>query len=728
MSLLRNSLIESTNERGDQKTERVLDIDVGTDTVFVIRIDRRKALPEEFKLSQIEAGIAARTIQILTVDPFAHLLIPEDKIDKSHRERRDAAWAKIRAIIEAPNRQAFYRDSRGKLVRAAAKTNGCSRKDIYRYMSRYWQAGITPNGLLPRYEPCGRCRTGREFSKKLGRRRNLTKLKGAPAGINITPQVAEKLQKGYRIFHLKTSEDGGLSKTKAHHETLKKFFKKGYEKDKRTGLLVPVLPPDEELPSFDQFLYWGPKDSDFKQNLIRRQGERRFNLRSRAVLGDSTTMGYGPGSLCQVDATRGDDWLVSALNPSGRIGCPTVILVVDTFSHMITGYYVGLDHDSFFAEGLALENAFANKVEHCKKLGILIEHDEWPCYGLFEGLLADRGPLRGHSASNLVQSLGIRIATTSPFRADCKGIVERTFRSINDLLIHGLPGAVRKPKERGEKDPRLEAGLTVREFETLLVHAILYQNQRRIEGYRLQRDMIADGIEPRPLDIWAWGVKNRSGHLRAADPAIVRSNLLPWDKATVTHRGIKYRNVFYGCERAMREGWFEQARASRSWQVDVAYDPRLVDSIYLRVPGVQPLECCDLLPADQRFKGLCWADIEEFHLSEKKARDDARTDDRRALTQFQAPVTAVVSTAVERAAAANKGLTKVAQFANVRENRSAERRLLVAEETIGDAAHVSKTEAADGASSGESPESYMPPSSPLDMLRKQREANWNAHE
>lgn len=155
---------------------------------------------------------------------------------------------------------------------------------------------------------------------------------------------------------------------------------------------------------------------------------------------------------------------------------------------------MGLDDDSFFAAGLALENAFTDKVEHCKKLGISIEPDDWPCCGLFEGILADRGPLRGHSASNLVQSLGIRIATTSPFRADCKGIVERTFRSLNDLLIHRLPGAVRKPKERGEKDPRLEAGLTVKEFEILLVHAILYQNQRRIEGYRLQRDMIADGV------------------------------------------------------------------------------------------------------------------------------------------------------------------------------------------------------------------------------------------
>lgn len=142
MSLLRNSLIESTDEHGNQKVERVLDIDPGSDSMFVIRIDRANALPEERRLSQVEADVASRTIQILTIDPFAHLLIPEDKIDVAHRERRDAAWAKIRPIIEEPNRQAFYPDSRGKLVRAAAEANRCSKKDIYKYLSRYWQAGM----------------------------------------------------------------------------------------------------------------------------------------------------------------------------------------------------------------------------------------------------------------------------------------------------------------------------------------------------------------------------------------------------------------------------------------------------------------------------------------------------------------------------------------------------------------------------------------------------------
>jgi hypothetical protein len=228
-----------------------------------------------------------------------------------------------------------------------------------------------------------------------------------------------------------------------------------------------------------------------------------------------------------------------------------------------------LEDASFFTAGLALENTTVDKVAYCAQFGIEISADEWPSTGLPESILADRGELEGHGASNIVNSLGIRVSNTSPYRADLKAIVERTFRSMNDLFIHSLPGAVRKPKERGERDPRLDAVLTLREFRTLLIHSILLQNRHRVESYRLHPDMIADHVEPRPVHLWARGIVNRTGHLRQADPDIVRANLLPSAKASVTGSGIEYRGLHYVSERAAREGWFTKARSSRSWQIDI---------------------------------------------------------------------------------------------------------------------------------------------------------------
>ena len=103
MSLLLNSLLESTTPDGTQEVVRVIHIDRPTDSIRVIRIDRTDALPEARRLSEIEAGFADNRIRVLTVDPFAYLQMPEDTIPAKHRRRCDTAWAIIESIVTAPD-------------------------------------------------------------------------------------------------------------------------------------------------------------------------------------------------------------------------------------------------------------------------------------------------------------------------------------------------------------------------------------------------------------------------------------------------------------------------------------------------------------------------------------------------------------------------------------------------------------------------------------------------
>lgn len=731
MLLQVNLLLEWTFEV-TQEVVRILRIGQREDRVTVIRIDKSDALPENRLLSDIQADLLANKCRILTADPFADLLQPDESLREKHRVRRDRAWSLIEEIVNAPNDEAFIRETRGQLVRDAIAKHGGSRKHVYRYLRRYWQAGMTRNGLLPLFAKCGGRGKTRKFGPaKRGRPRTLTKLKGAAPGINIGPAEADQLVKGYRMFYEKTPENGGLTKREAYERTLGKFFHNGY--NLRGGVMVPVLPPAHELPSYNQFVYWTSKISDARNTLIRRQGDRKFNLRSRPVLGDSTLMAFGPGSIFQIDTTVGDAWIVSELNRSRRLGRPNIVLVVCAFSHLIAGVHVGLDSPSFLTAGLALENAAFDKISFCKQFGIEITADEWPSFGLPEAILADRGELEGYSASNLVQSLGIRVANTSPYRADMKGTVERTFRSMNDLLIHKLPGAVRKPKERGERDPRLDAALTFREFQSLLIHAILQHNSRRIESYRLQADMIADGLEPRPVDLWNWGIRNRSGYLRSVDPSILRANLLPREKGTVTPRGIKFRGLFYSSERAMREGWYERARTNRSWRVDLAFDPRSVQKTFLRTEDNRSNEECLLVEADQRFLGCSWADVEDFFVSQKEAQEATRTNDFASRTELHEYRGDIVRGAIQKAAAANESLPKSARLSHVKENRAVERRMIAGPvanfasdpgPAVLDETAPQKHLSANGNAEAE----YVPPASPLDMLRRQREKAWAQNE
>ena len=124
--------------------------------------------------------------------------------------------------------------------------------------------------------------------------------------------------------------------------------------------------------------------------------------------------------------------------------------------------------------------------------------------------------------------------------------------------------------------------------------------------------MVADGVEARPIDLWAWGIRNRSGHLFKRDPEFVKLNLLPGDQATVTERGIRYRNLYYTNERAVAENWFATARQKGSWRVGIAYDPRDTSAIYLRLREPRVTEYCRLMEASSQFQGCSWEDINNF--------------------------------------------------------------------------------------------------------------------
>src|SRR5207249_2379993 len=147
---------------------------------------------------------------------------------------------------------------------------------------------------------------------------------------------------------------------------------------------------------------------------------------------------------------------VSSLDRKRIVGRPTLYLCIDVFSRLIVGFAALIQPPSYMAAALALENAATDKQRFCASLGIPISPDDWPCQHLPECLIADRGELEGPMADNIVNSLHVRVSNTAPYRADWKAIVERSFRTVNDQVLHWMPGAVDKNYERGQRDYRLD--------------------------------------------------------------------------------------------------------------------------------------------------------------------------------------------------------------------------------------------------------------------------------
>ena len=135
--------------------------------------------------------------------------------------------------------------------------------------------------------------------------------------------------------------------------------------------------------------------------------------------------------------------------------------------------------------------------------------------------------------------------------------------------------------------------------------------------YPIDRDMMVDGVEPIPIDLWNWGIANRTGHLREKSPDAIKLSLLPRDKASVTAQGIQFKGMFYSCELAIQEQWFVRARKSGRWSITASYDPRKPEVIYLHQGGGK-LEPCQLLPKDERFSNLPIEEILEYQEIQKQ--------------------------------------------------------------------------------------------------------------
>lgn len=513
--------------------------------------------------------------------------------------------------------------------------------------------------------------------------------------------MREAFRKGIRRFY-----DSGKVKSlrDAYQRTLEQYFHQGYTL--QDGVRVPVLPPVETLPTYWQFEYWYYKDRDLTRSLTKRKGKARFNREDRPLLGESTSMAFGPGSVYQIDATVGDIYLVSELNPQQIVGRPVIYFVIDVFSRMVVGLSVTLEGPSWLGAMLALENATTDKVTFCERYGVTLSEDEWPCHHLPQMLVADRGELEGYNGDQIANALNIVVSTTAPYRADMKGIVEQAFRLANLRVMNTLPGTVEE-REYGAPDYRQEASLTLSQLTALLIRGALYHNQHHyITDYPFDRAMLRDDVTPQPLDLWYWGIQNRTGHLRQLPPDTIRLSLLPQAEASVTRQGIRFRKLYYTCPTAVEAGWFVKAGQTGRWHVRVSYDPRQVDRLYLWHDGDRQVEACVLVDNAnmQVFRGLDWDTVETHDSYQKLKRKTAFHRQRKGRAVLNAHKDAVVREAEPETDTKKK-------VRNITDNRRKERQRHRQENAwdLTDGVAQGKAADVDGG--------YIPPAQYLDLLR-----------
>lgn len=655
-----NQLIAFAEE---DRIERVLWVATGRPGYFLIDIASKRALPLFRSHAELEDLADTGQLRLNAEDPFPPP-IAEDAIAPRHRALRDKNWARLAPLL-AQQPAILDPERRGRTVASLSKDRGESHVGLYRLLRRYWQRGMTRNALLPDYSKCGgRGKDKADSGKPRGRRPKNPELAPANAG----PETRRLFRTAITQFY---ASQPAFDLTECYHLMLREYF---------TDSVISPENGRQELvirtgaPSLRQFRYWYSKDNDIFA-VARRRKPRRYATDMRGLLGTSTGEASGPGARYQIDATLADVYLVSRYDKRRIVGRPVVYIVIDVFSHMITGIHAGFEGPSWVGAMQALGNAVLDKVDYCRRFGIEIGPEGWPSVGMPERLLGDRGELAGSMVETLIHNFGVQVENAAPFRADWKGLVEQQFNMLPARFKAYTPGYVQEDyQQRGGNDYRLDAKLDIDQFTRVLIAYVLWHNNSHaLEEYPLTPEMINDGVHPIPADIWDWGIARRSGRLRTYPAELVRLSLLPSDEASVTTNGIRFYGCFYSCPLAMQEHWFDRARQHGSWKARISYDPRRMDDIWLHgQPGQPRFIACSLTDRSRDHQEKSLWEIDQL-------RQDARAlfaAGRKRQTQGRVTLIDQIQSVVREAEAMapdTSGIPRSRRTAAIRSNRREER-------------------------------------------------------
>jgi putative transposase len=217
------------------------------------------------------------------------------------------------------------------------------------------------------------------------------------------------------------------------------------------------------------------------------------------------------------------------------IGRPYITVVLDRFSRMVMGFLIHLTAPNTESVLRVIERAIRPKQGWLERFPSVTS--PWRARGLPLRIVPDNAA--EFHADDLIQAfndLGIEILYPRSRGPQMKGAVERFFRTLNDALIHRLPGTTfSNTKQRGDYPSEERACITLPELESCVMKWIVdVYHQRSHRGLGKKT----------PVQVWEAGESERSLCL-PADLDGLESVLASRKLAPVHHYGIETDGVTY---------------------------------------------------------------------------------------------------------------------------------------------------------------------------------------
>lgn len=292
----------------------------------------------------------------------------------------------------------------------------------------------------------------------------------------------------------------------------------------------------DSYPSFYQYRYFYRKHKKLETYYISRHGLKDYQKNHRPLTGNGI-QDFAPAvGVGMADSTICDIYLID--DAQNLVGRPILTACVDAYSGLCMGYSLSWEGGVYSINNL-LQNIIADKTEHCRKFGIEIEKGSWNTDKLPGKIVTDMGSEYKSANFEQIAELGVTVVNLPAYRPELKGAIEKFFDVIQNLFKPQLKGkGVIEPdfRQRGSHDYRKDACLTMRDFEKIILHCIIYCNTRRVlDKFPYTEDMLQKDIKPYSMNIFDYAKSQPGANLIKTTPQKLALTMLPRTESILIH-------------------------------------------------------------------------------------------------------------------------------------------------------------------------------------------------
>lgn len=216
------------------------------------------------------------------------------------------------------------------------------------------------------------------------------------------------------------------------------------------------------------------------------------------------------------------------------VGRPTLTVIIDHFSRMPLGFYLGFEPPSSVAVMRAMRHAIMPK-SYVKEDYPDFEN-EWPAYGIFWVLVCDNGTeFHDHQLKRMANELNVELFYCPKQHPYYKGVVERFLGSLNKSVCHSVTGTTRSNiSQRGNYDSVVEASITLEELRRYIHDWIINIYNRKYH----------EGLGDCPLNVWMKGLQQVEPTLPVSRERLDLTLTKEFER-TINHEGVSLFRLKY---------------------------------------------------------------------------------------------------------------------------------------------------------------------------------------